>query len=120
MKSSGTSHQRKRGHRAADPSLENYSEHLLSNSRTRLIKRTGRTCNGPPPKGDRHLIRRGRIPDEKTPGHEATLSPPSRTCTLEGVEDPRTNQIAAPVTVRLGIDVENYHCCPDGTASDRK
>ncbi|GBP84731.1 hypothetical protein EVAR_64626_1 [Eumeta japonica] len=37
-----------------------------------------------------HLSRRGRVPDEKTPGHEATISPPSRTCTLkiEGVEDP--------------------------------
>ncbi|GBP62755.1 hypothetical protein EVAR_51707_1 [Eumeta japonica] len=41
-----------------------------------------------------HLSRRGRVPDEKTPGHEATISPPSRTCTLkiEGVEDPRASE----------------------------
>ncbi|GBP62342.1 hypothetical protein EVAR_42086_1 [Eumeta japonica] len=25
----------------------------------------------------------GSCPDEKTPGHEATISPPSRTCTLK-------------------------------------
>ncbi|GBP91629.1 hypothetical protein EVAR_65526_1 [Eumeta japonica] len=38
--------------------------------------------------GQSPLDRRGRIPDEKTPGHEA--SPPSRTRTrLQGVEDPR-------------------------------
>ncbi|GBP13430.1 hypothetical protein EVAR_4187_1 [Eumeta japonica] len=34
----------------------------------------------PPKRGHCHLSRRGCIPDEKTPGHEATLSPPSRTC----------------------------------------
>ncbi|GBP53952.1 hypothetical protein EVAR_96630_1 [Eumeta japonica] len=49
-----TSHQCKKRRRAADPSLENYSEHLLPNSRTGLIKRTKHTCNGlsekdPPP-----------------------------------------------------------------------
>ncbi|GBP20222.1 hypothetical protein EVAR_82095_1 [Eumeta japonica] len=35
----------------------------------------------------------GGLATPPTPGHEATLSPPSRTCTLkhEGVEDPRTN-----------------------------
>ncbi|GBP70947.1 hypothetical protein EVAR_48955_1 [Eumeta japonica] len=45
----------------------------------------------PPATDHCHLSRRGRVPDEKTPGHEATISPPSRTCTLkiEGVEDPR-------------------------------
>ncbi|GBP10876.1 hypothetical protein EVAR_5456_1 [Eumeta japonica] len=40
MNSFRTSHQRKRGRRAADPSLENYSKHLLPNTRTRLIKKT--------------------------------------------------------------------------------
>ncbi|GBP56008.1 hypothetical protein EVAR_97429_1 [Eumeta japonica] len=45
----------------------------------------------PPDTDHCHLSRRGRVPDEKTPGHEATISPPSRTCTLkiEDVEDPR-------------------------------
>ncbi|GBP81070.1 hypothetical protein EVAR_37196_1 [Eumeta japonica] len=38
-----------------------------------------------PPKGDHYLIRRGRIPDEKTPGHEANISPPSRTRTRKRV-----------------------------------
>ncbi|GBP26006.1 hypothetical protein EVAR_84566_1 [Eumeta japonica] len=38
--------------------------------------------------------RRGRIPDEKTPGHEATVSPPSRTCTqYKGVEAPRARWV---------------------------
>ncbi|GBP68338.1 hypothetical protein EVAR_31328_1 [Eumeta japonica] len=47
-------------------------------------------CQSMDPKDHCHLSRRGRVPDEKTPGHEATISPPSRTCTLkiEGVEDP--------------------------------
>ncbi|GBP71009.1 hypothetical protein EVAR_57777_1 [Eumeta japonica] len=37
-------------------------------------------------------IRRGRIPDEKTPGHEATKRSPSRTCDQRKVaDDPRTN-----------------------------
>ncbi|GBP51296.1 hypothetical protein EVAR_34082_1 [Eumeta japonica] len=56
----------------------------------------------PPDTDHCHLSRRGRVPDEKTPGHEATISPPSRTCTLkiEGVEDPRAS-------------------CPDGTVSDQ-
>ncbi|GBP64366.1 hypothetical protein EVAR_14935_1 [Eumeta japonica] len=45
----------------------------------------------PPDTDHCHLSRRGRVPDEKTSGHEAAISPPSRTCTLkiEGVEDPR-------------------------------
>ncbi|GBP66571.1 hypothetical protein EVAR_44432_1 [Eumeta japonica] len=44
----------------------------------------------------------GSIPDEKTPGHEARVSPPSRTCDqkLKVAEDPQTN-------------------CPHATASDR-
>ncbi|GBP46172.1 hypothetical protein EVAR_24579_1 [Eumeta japonica] len=48
----------------------------------------------PPDTDHCHLSRRGRVPDEKTPGHEATISPPSRTCTLkiEGVEDPRASE----------------------------
>ncbi|GBP23762.1 hypothetical protein EVAR_13719_1 [Eumeta japonica] len=41
-------------------------------------------------------IRQGRIPDEKTPGHEATISPPSRTGDQEKVaDDPRTNERAS-------------------------
>ncbi|GBP34698.1 hypothetical protein EVAR_31567_1 [Eumeta japonica] len=55
----------------------------------------------PPDTDHCHLSRRGRVPDEKTPGHEATISPPSRTCTLkiEGVEDPpsRANAYANEV-----------------------
>ncbi|GBP23077.1 hypothetical protein EVAR_13096_1 [Eumeta japonica] len=48
----------------------------------------------PPDTDHCHLSRRGRVPDEKTPGHEATISPPTRTCTLkiEGVEDPRASE----------------------------
>ncbi|GBP86543.1 RNA-directed DNA polymerase from mobile element jockey [Eumeta japonica] len=43
----------------------------------------------PPPKQNR----RGCFPDEKTPGHEPIISPPTRTYTHrhEGVEAPRTN-----------------------------
>ncbi|GBP26341.1 hypothetical protein EVAR_95512_1 [Eumeta japonica] len=51
MNSSGTSLRRKRGHRAADPSPENYSEHLLPNTRTRLTARIGYPRNGSLRKG---------------------------------------------------------------------
>ncbi|GBP76657.1 hypothetical protein EVAR_51142_1 [Eumeta japonica] len=48
----------------------------------------------PPPKQNR----RGCFPDEKTPGHGATKSPPTRTYTHrhEGVVAPRTNANAPP------------------------
>ncbi|GBP14662.1 hypothetical protein EVAR_9575_1 [Eumeta japonica] len=63
-------------------------------ARPRVGRRLGSgtmSINDPPDTDHYHLSRRGRVPDEKTPGHEATISPPSRTCTLksEGVEDPR-------------------------------
>ncbi|GBP21215.1 hypothetical protein EVAR_84338_1 [Eumeta japonica] len=51
----------------------------------------------PPDTDHCHFSRRGRVLDEKTPGHEATISPPSRTCTLkiEGVKDPRAEPMHA-------------------------
>ncbi|GBP98234.1 hypothetical protein EVAR_68320_1 [Eumeta japonica] len=58
---------------------------------------SGMSINGSTETDHCHL-ESGRVPTR--PGHEATISPPSRTCTLkiEGVEDPPKR--------RLGIDVE--------------
>ncbi|GBP33732.1 hypothetical protein EVAR_17059_1 [Eumeta japonica] len=56
-----------------------------------------------------HLSHRGRVPDEKTPGHEAKYKssvPYLHPEKNEGVEEPRASerQIVAPVMSRPGID----------------
>ncbi|GBP66447.1 hypothetical protein EVAR_88781_1 [Eumeta japonica] len=94
MNSSGISHRRKRGRRAADPSSENYLKHLLPKTRTRFTVRAGPPRNGPP-KGDQ--LPPGSIgvlsPTRRRPDMRQQISPPSRTCTRKkGVEDPRMNE----------------------------
>ncbi|GBP72329.1 hypothetical protein EVAR_90425_1 [Eumeta japonica] len=72
--SSGTLHRSTRGRRTADPYLENSSKRLF------------------PKRHHYHSNRRSRIPDEKTPGHEATISPPSRTCDQEDTRSRMTRE----------------------------
>ncbi|GBP61858.1 hypothetical protein EVAR_97300_1 [Eumeta japonica] len=52
-------------------------------ARPRVVRRRHRHDSRNNGSNHCHLIRRGRIPDEKTPGHDATVSPPSRTHTHE-------------------------------------
>ncbi|GBP37600.1 RNA-directed DNA polymerase from mobile element jockey [Eumeta japonica] len=91
MNSSGTSHRCKRGRRAADPSPENYYEHLLPNTGTRLNKRTG--AHGKNPRKGTITRTVGVVsPTKRRPGMKQNVSPPSRTHTHEkGEEDPRTS-----------------------------
>ncbi|GBP52325.1 hypothetical protein EVAR_38471_1 [Eumeta japonica] len=68
--SSGTSYGRTRGRPAADPSPENSSKRLFP--KTRYTMRVGPYQLDPRKGTITTWIRRDRIPNEKTPGHEAT------------------------------------------------
>ncbi|GBP47742.1 hypothetical protein EVAR_14274_1 [Eumeta japonica] len=64
------------------------------------LRLTGKTSRfGPPKWGHHHWIRRGRIPDEKTPGYEATnkSSVPHLRPKRKVVDDPRTNSDPAMI-----------------------
>ncbi|GBP26888.1 hypothetical protein EVAR_16470_1 [Eumeta japonica] len=90
----GTSHRRTRGHRAADPSLEHFSKHLLP--KTRHTARAGPHKLDPRKGTIATWIRLRRIPNEKTPVHEATNKSSVPVLCDQGkfVFDPRTNVYA--------------------------
>ncbi|GBP76033.1 hypothetical protein EVAR_33341_1 [Eumeta japonica] len=76
----------------------------------RLTRETPRI--GPPKGGHHHWIRRGRIPDEKTPGHEATNKCSVPYLQPETIDRRRsTNELMRKICKEHGHAPLDYNVC---------